>query len=90
MTPTLQTDSILITWSQATEDIVESYEISYAYDEPCPNVTVSASVTLNSTTTSYMVSDLEEFSTYTITVTAINPSGTTDATRAATTLFAST
>ena len=92
MTPKLQTDSILITWSQATEDIVQNYEISYAYDGPCPNVTVSASVTLDSTTTSYniMVSDLEEFSTYTITVTAINPAGTTNATRTATTLLAST
>ena len=92
MTLTLQTDSILITWSQATEDIVQNYEISYAYDGPCPNVTVSASVTLDSTTTSYniMVSDLEEFSTYTITVTAINPAGTTNATRTATTLLAST
>ena len=89
MTPAPQTDSILITWSQATEDIVMSYEISYEYDGACPNVPAASPVMLNSTTMSYIVSDLEEFSPYTITVTAINLAGTTDATVPATTMFSS-
>ena len=89
MTPTPRTDSIMITWNQASEDVVVNYEISYVYNGTCPNVPASSPMMLNSTTMSYIVSDLEEFSPYTITVTAINPAGTTDATVTATTMIAS-
>ncbi len=87
MTPTPQTDSISITWSQAAEDVVQDYSISHVYSGTCPNVSVSSPVTLDSTATSYVVPDLEAFSIYTITVAAINPAGMTDATVTATTLF---
>ena len=85
-TPTPQTDSISITWSQAAGDVVVNYRVSYAYNGTCPNVPPSSPVTLDGTATSYVVPDLEAFSMYTITVTAINPAGMADATVTATTL----
>ena len=85
-TPTPQADSISITWSQAAEDVVINYRVLYEYSGTCPNVRESSPVTLDSTTTSYMVRDLEAFSIYTITVVAINPAGMADATVTATTL----
>ena len=86
-TPTPQVDSISITWSQAAEDVVVNYRVSYAYSGTCPNVPASSPVTLDSTATSYMIPNLEAFSMYTITVAAINPAGMADATVTATTLF---
>ena len=86
-TPTPQTDSISITWSQAAEDVVVNYRVSYVYSGTCPNVPASSPVTLDGTTTSYVVPGLEAFSMYTITVTAINPAGMANATVTATTLF---
>ena len=88
LAPMPQTNSISITWSQTPED-VRSYQISYTYDGPCPNVTGSVPVTLNGTATTYEVSGLEEFSSYTITVTAINPAGMAAASVTDTTLFTS-
>ena len=85
-TPTPQTDSISITWSQAAEDVVVNYRVSYVYSGTCPNVPASSPMTLDGTATSYLVPDLEAFSMYTITVTAINPAGMADATVTATTL----
>ena len=90
LAPIRQTDSISITWSQAPEGVVQSYQISYTYDGPCPNVTGSVPVTLNGTATTYEVSGLEEFSSYTITVIAVNPAGMAEASVTATTLFTST
>ena len=86
MTPTPQADSISITWSQAAEDVVVNYRVSYVYSGTCPNVPASSPVTLDGTTTSYVVPGLEAFIMYTITVTAINPAGMADATVTATTL----
>ena len=85
-TPTPQADSISITWSQAAEDVVVNYSVSYVYSGTCPNVPASSPVNLDGTATSYMTPNLEAFSMYTITVTAINPAGMADATVTATTL----
>ena len=86
MTPSPQADSISITWSQAAEDVVVNYRVSYEYSGTCPNVPASSPMTLDGTATSYVVPNLEAFSMYTITVTAINPAGMADATVTATTL----
>ena len=84
-TPTPQNDSISIAWSQAAEDVVVNYSVSYVYSGTCPNVPASSPVNLDGTATSYMIPNLEAFSLYTITVTAINPAGMADATVTATT-----
>ena len=88
-TPTPQTNSISITWSQAVEDVVMNYRVSYEYSGICPNVPASSPMTLDGIATSYVVPDLEAFSMYTITVTAMNPAGMADAIVTATTLSTS-
>ena len=80
-------NSFNITWTQQDGDVVDCYEIRYCYQGPCPGVTeVSGNVTVNGSTREYTVSGLQEFSNYTVILTAINMVGNNSTTTTVTTL----
>ena len=65
--------SARITWSYQLE--AHSYVVSYAYAGVCLTVDHSGSVTADGDVTEYTLTGLEEYSTYTITVRAVNDAG---------------
>ena len=73
---TPQSTSITITWTQPEGDVVDSYEITYTFQGPCPNAEAPVTMTTNDgTTREYTVTGLEEFSDFIITITAMNRAG---------------
>ncbi len=87
---TLQTSStsITITWTQTTRDVVDSYTISYSFMViGCDGVSGSTGINdimgINGSTRMYILSGLEEFTEFTITLTAVNGAGSTSVSRMA-------
>ena len=82
MNTTPQSTSTTITWTQPDGDVVDSYEVTYSYQGPCafdvPVPSIALTV-LDNTTREYTVTGLEEFSDYTITITAVKGTGRSDA-----------
>ena len=60
---------------------MDSYEITYSYQGPCPNAEAPVTTTTidDGTTREYTVVGLEEFSDYLISVAAVNRAGRSDA-----------
>jgi len=70
------------------EDIVSSYEIVFSYQGPCSGFTHTNTTTVEGTSRNYTLSGLQEFSNYTVSVTAVNDAGNATGTVVATTLGA--
>ena len=68
------TTSILLTWSQSSLDVVDSYTISYTGMSGCASAS-SSSLTPMESPTSYNLSSLEEATEYVITIQAKNTAG---------------
>ena len=66
--------SITLTWTQPEGEIVNSYEMVFSYQGPC-DFTHTNIITVNSTTRQYTLTGLQEFSTYTVNITAVNVGG---------------
>ncbi len=84
VTPT----SVRFTWND--QPFIDSYEIIFDRDTgsqlPCPSVTHSGTYYINSTALEYNLTDLHEYSQYSITVTAVNQTETSSSTFNVTTL----
>ena len=68
------TTSISLTWSQSSDDVVDSYTISYSRMAGCASAP-SDSRTITRSTTSYLLPFLEEATEYVITIKAKNTAG---------------
>ena len=64
--------SINFTWTQPEGEIVDSYEVSFSYQGPCSGFNHTNTTTVNGTTRQYTLTGLQEFSNYTVTITAVN------------------
>ena len=87
VTPT----SIMITWDE--QQYIDSYKISFervtgSQQVLCPDVVHTGSATVDGNTTEYLLTGLFEYSTYSITVTAVNRAGEAPSTLTVTTLQA--
>ena len=69
-------------------DIVSSYEIAFSYQGPCSGFTHTNTTTVEGTSRNYALTALQEFSNYTVSVTAVNDVGNATATVFGTTLSA--
>jgi len=69
-------------------DIVTGYEIVFSYQGPCSGFTHTNTTTVEGTSRNYTLSGLQEFSNYTVSVTAVNDAGNATGTVVATTLGA--
>ena len=88
---TPQSTSITITWTQPEGDVVDSYEITYSYQGPCPSQPVTGTFIVNDgNIRQYNVSDLQEFSAYSITLIAVNGGGNSSTHHSVTTLASGT
>ena len=69
--------SISISWTITTDTVVTSYEVMWETDDigGCSGGSHMDSTTITDGSTSYDITELEEDSTYIITVTASNPAG---------------
>ena len=54
---------------------MNSYELVFSYQGPCDRFTHSRTTTVDGTTRQYTLTGLQEFSTYTINITAANGGG---------------
>jgi len=91
MATSLSPTTINLTWTQPVEDIVSSYGIVFSYQGPCSGFTHTNTTTVEGTSRDYTLSGLQEFSNYTVSVTAVNDAGNaTDTTEVITTLSAGT
>ena len=70
------------------EDFVRSYEIVFSYQGPCSGFTHTNTTTVEGTSRNYTLRGLQEFSNYTVSVTAVNDAGNATHTVVATTLGA--
>ena len=84
----LSPTSINLTWTQPVEDFVSSYEIVFSYQGPCSEFTHTNTTNVEGTSRNYTLSELQEFSNYTVSVTAVNDAGNATDTAVATTLGA--
>ena len=57
------------------EDFVSSYEIVFSYQGPCSGFTHTNTTTVEGTSRNYTLSGLQEFSNYTVSVTAVSDAG---------------
>ena len=71
---TPQTRSISLTWSQSSDDIVDSYTISYSVMTGCASAP-SVSRNITGSATSSILPSLEEATEYVITIKAKNIAG---------------
>ena len=71
----IQSTSINLTWSQPTGDIVDSYIITYSFTIRVCGVTGGSTVMVGGSSREYTLTDLEENSDYTISITARNEAG---------------
>ena len=72
MVNTLSPTSITLTWTQPAGEVVDSYEVSFSYQGPCSGFNHTNTTTVNGTTRQYTLTGLQEFSNYTVTITAVN------------------
>ena len=54
---------------------MDSYELVFSYQGPCDSFTHTSTITVNGTTRQYTLTGLQEFSTYTVNITAANVGG---------------
>ena len=54
---------------------MNSFEIVFSYQEPCDRFTHTRTTTVDGTTRQYTLTELQQFSTYTINITAANDGG---------------
>ena len=54
---------------------MNSYELVFSYQGPCDRFTHSSTITVEGVTRQYTLTGLQEFSTYTINITAVNDGG---------------
>ena len=67
--------STTLTWTQPEGEIVNSFELFFSYQRPCNRFTHSSTITVDGTTRQYTLTGLQEFSAYTINITAANVGG---------------
>jgi len=72
--------SINLTWTQLEGDVVDSYELSFSYQGPCSGFNHTKTTTVDGTTRQYTLTELQEFSNYTVTVVAVNGAGRSERT----------
>ena len=72
MAVSLSPTSITLTWSQPEGEVVDSYELSFSYQGPCSGINHTNTTTVDGTTRQYTLTGLQEFSNYTVTITAVN------------------
>ena len=89
MNPTVTATSISLSWSVPSGSTVTSYEVMWQRDTSgeCPDVD-EGRVTITGSSTSYEITGLEEDSSYSITMRAINDAGSSEVTLTAMTLEA--
>ena len=75
MTVSRSSTSLTFTWTQPEGEIVNSYELVFSYQGPCDRFTHTSTRTVNGTTRQYTLTGLQEFSTYTVNITAANVGG---------------
>ncbi len=80
--------SITLTWTQTTGDVVDSYTISYYFTViGCDGVSGSVGnnniMGIDGSTRMYTLSGLEEYTEFTITLTAVNGAGSASVSRVA-------
>ena len=85
---TPQATSVLLTWSQSSTDVVDSYTISYMRTAGCSGAPSGSRTSISGSVRSYDLTDLEEHITYDITITAINTATQMSTTTPVTTLTA--
>ncbi len=86
---TAETNSLSFAWPPSEDEIVTHYEIAATYVGDCPEIaiTFSDSSSTNFPSTSVQFTDLQEFSNYSLSVTAVNDAGSSEtSTLVATTL----
>ena len=54
---------------------MDSYEVSFSYQGPCSGFNHTNTTTVDGTTRQYILTGLQEFSSYTVTVIAVNSIG---------------
>ena len=68
--------SIYVTWSQRLDDFIKGFNITSVYMSSCSlNYENIINQNLNSSTRKYNITDLQENSNYSITITAFNDGG---------------
>ena len=67
--------SITLNWTQPEGEIIDSFELVFSYQGPCDGFTHTSTITVNGTTRQYTLTGLQEFSTYTVNITAANVGG---------------
>ena len=75
MTVSQSSTSLTLTWTQPEGEIVNSYEMVFSYQGPCDSFTHTSTTTVDGTTRQYTLTRLQEFSTYTVNITAANVGG---------------
>ena len=73
--------SINLTWTQPEGEVVDSYDVSFSYQGPCTGFNHTNTTTVNGTARQYTLTGLQEFSTYTVTVVAVNGAGRSEESR---------
>ena len=66
--------SAKIHWTSLQLDIINNFSVSYTYLQPCP-ISYNDSIEVNSTSQMIVLSGLQEFSTYSVEVVAVNRAG---------------
>ena len=72
MVNTQSSTSITLNWTQPEGQVADSYEVSFSYQGPCSGFNHTNTTTVNGTTRQYTLTELQEFSNYTVTVVAVN------------------
>ena len=67
--------SINLNWTQLEGEIVDSFEVSFSYQGPCSGFTHTNTTIVGGTTRQLILTGLQEFSNYTVTVVAVNVAG---------------
>ena len=67
--------SLNLNWTQPEGEIIDSFEIVFSYQGPCDSFTHTSTITADGTTRQYTLTGLQEFSTYTVNITAANDGG---------------
>ena len=67
--------SINLNWTQPVGEVVDSFEVSFSYQGPCSGFTHTNTTIVDGTTRQLILTELQEFSNYTVTVVAVNVAG---------------
>ena len=80
----------MLTWTQQTDDVVDTYNLAGEYSGPCPNFNEIILRTINGTERGISLTGLQEFSSYSFILTAINKVGSKSTSFSFTTNFSGT